>query len=250
MTLQPRIIPVLLLHKRGLYKTKQFKNPKYVGDPINAVRILNEKEVDELLILDIDCSLGQKEPNYELIEEIASEAFMPVGYGGGVANIEVAKRIFQLGIEKVIVNSALFTNLDLLGQIAGIFGVQAVVASIDYRKSSIFGAQSYYANGTRKLNLSPMELARIVEKAGAGEIILNAVDREGCYNGYDIELLKNVVGSVNIPVIVSGGASSNFDFDAAKKAGASGMAAGSVFIFQRPHNAVLISYPSNYFYNK
>ena len=248
MALEARIIPVLLLHKGGLYKTKQFKNPKYVGDPINAVRIFNEKEVDELLILDIDCSAENKEPNYALIEEIVSEAFMPVGYGGGIANLEIAKKIFQLGVEKVIINTALTKNINLLSEISAIYGAQAVVASIDYKKGFIGGTKAYFTNGTKKSNNTPQELAQIAEKAGAGEVILNAIDREGTYQGFDINLLEQVVESVQIPVVVLGGANGKTDFDAAKQAGASGMAAGSMFVYQRPHNAVLISYPSNYFY--
>jgi cyclase len=248
MALQPRIIPVLLLHKGGLYKTKQFRNPSYVGDPMNAVRIFNEKEVDELLILDIDCSKEGKAPNYTLIEEIVSEAFMPVGYGGGIASVEIAKKVFHLGVEKVIVNTALQNNLQLLAEIAAIYGAQSVVASIDCKKSFLIGTKAYFLNGSQKSNHTPIELAKIAEQAGAGELILNAIDREGSYQGYDIELLKQIVEAVNIPVVVSGGASSVADFDAAKQAGASGMAAGSMFIYQRPHNAVLISYPSNYFY--
>lgn len=247
MALQPRIIPVLLLHKGGLYKTKQFKNPSYVGDPINAVRIFNEKEVDELLILDIDCSKENKEPNYTLIEEIVSEAFMPVGYGGGVSNLEIAQKIFQLGIEKVIINTALQNNQQLLADIAAIYGAQAVVASIDYKKGFIGGTKAYFTNGTKKSGHSPQELAQIVEKAGAGEIILNAINREGTYQGFDINLLQQVVESVQIPVVVSGGASTNADFDAAKHAGASGMAAGSIFVYQRPHDAVLITYVKHEF---
>ena len=248
MALQPRIIPVLLLHKGGLYKTKQFKNPSYVGDPINAVRIFNEKEVDELLILDIDCSKEAKEPNYTLIEEIVSEAFMPIGYGGGIASLHIAKKVFQLGVEKVIINTALDKNKELLAQIASIYGAQAVVASIDYKKSFLGCTKAHYISGTKKSAYTPLELAQIAEEAGAGELILNSIDREGTYQGYDLELLKQVVTAVQIPVVVSGGASSNQDFAAAKQAGASGMAAGSMFVYQRPHNAVLISYTSNYFY--
>ena len=250
MALQPRIIPVLLLHKGGLYKTKQFKTPSYVGDPINAVRIFNEKEVDELLILDIDCSKEYKEPNYTLIEEIVSEAFMPVGYGGGISSLEIARKIFRLGVEKVIINTALENNIGLLAQITSIYGAQAVVASIDYKKSFLGGNKAYFAGGSRKSAHSPIELAQIAEKAGAGELILNSIDRESTYQGYNLELLKQVIDAVKIPVVVSGGASSNQDFDAAKQIGASGMAAGSIFVYQRPHNAVLISYPRNYFYNE
>ena len=248
MALQPRIIPVLLLHNQGLYKTKQFKNPSYVGDPINAVRIFNEKEVDELLILDIDCSKENKEPNYNLIEEIVSEAFMPVGYGGGISSLAIAQKVFQLGVEKVIINTGLQNNQLLIADIAAIYGAQAVVASIDYKKGFIGGTKSYFVSGTKKSGNTPYELAQIAEKEGAGEIILNSIDREGTYKGYDISLLKQIVEAVQIPVVVSGGAGTNEHFDAARQVGASGMAAGSMFIYQRPHNAVLISYPTNYFY--
>jgi cyclase len=248
MALQPRIIPVLLLHKGGLHKTKKFNNPSYVGDPINAVRIFNEKEVDELLVLDIDCSKENKEPNYTLIEEIVTEAFMPIGYGGGISSLAIAQKVFQLGVEKVILNTALQNNQQLLAAIAAIYGAQAVVASIDYKKSLMGGPKAYFTSGTKKSGYTPQELAQIAEKAGAGEIILNAIDREGAYQGFDIDLLQQIVRSVQIPIVVSGGASTNIDFDAAKQAGASGMAAGSMFVYKRPHNAVLISYPSNYFY--
>lgn len=248
MALEARIIPVLLLHNGGLYKTKQFKNPKYVGDPINAVRIFNDKEVDELLILDIDCSAEQKGPNFELIEEIASEAFMPVGYGGGISNLDTAKRVFQLGVEKVVMNTALAQNMDLISSIANIYGAQAVVASIDYKKSLFGGYKAYFTNGSNKSHFTPVDLARKAEDCGVGELIINSIDREGSYDGYDLETLCAVVSAVKIPVVVSGGASSVNDFDEAKKNGASGMAAGSMFVYQRPHDAVLISYPSNYFY--
>jgi cyclase len=250
MALEARIIPVLLLHNDGLYKTKQFKNPKYVGDPINAVRIFNEKEVDELLILDVDCSVQKKDPNFELIEEIASEAFMPVGYGGGISSLDTAKRVFQLGVEKVVINTALAENTDLISSIANIYGAQAVVASIDYKKRFFGGSKAYFINGSNKSHYTPVDLARKAEDAGVGELILNSIDREGSYRGYDLVMLEAVVNAVNIPVVISGGAGSVNDFDVAKKLGASAMAAGSMFIYQRPYNAVLISYPSNYFYKK
>ena len=242
MALEARIIPVLLLHNDGLYKTKRFKNPKYVGDPINAVRIFNEKEVDEILILDIDCSVQKKEPNFELIEEIASEAFMPVGYGGGISSLDTAKRVFQLGVEKVVINTALSHNTDLISSIANVYGAQAVVASIDYKNSLFGGTKAYFTNGNRKSDYTPAELARIFENRGVGEIILHSIDREGSYSGYDLDLLKQIVEAVQIPVVVLGGASSILDFNAAKKVGASGMAAGSMFVFQRPYDAVLIKY--------
>jgi cyclase len=249
MPLQPRIIPVLLLHKGGLYKTKQFKKPSYVGDPINAVRIFNEKQVDELMILDIDCSVNNSAPNYELIEEIASEAFMPVAYGGGVNSLEIAKKLFGLGIEKVVLNTILQHNTTLIQQIGDIYGAQAVVACIDFKKNLFGKTNAYFKSGSTKADQSIPQLAKVYEAAGAGELLLNDIDREGSYSGYNLTMLKELVSIVNIPVVVSGGASQNSDFTEAAQNGASGMAAGSMFIYQRPHNAVLISYPSNYFYS-
>jgi cyclase len=249
MPLQPRIIPVLLLHKGGLYKTKQFKKPSYVGDPINAVRIFNEKQVDELMILDIDCSVNNSAPNYELIEEIASEAFMPVAYGGGVNSLGIAKKLFGLGIEKVVFNTILQHNTTLIQQIGDIYGAQAVVACIDFKKNLFGKTNAYFKSGSTKADQSIPQLAKLYEAAGAGELLLNDIDREGSYSGYNLTMLKELVSIVKIPVVVSGGASQNSDFKAAASCGASGMAAGSMFIYQRPHNAVLISYPSNYFYS-
>jgi cyclase len=249
MPLQPRIIPVLLLHKGGLYKTKQFKKPSYVGDPINAVRIFNEKQVDELMILDIDCSVNNSAPNYELIEEIASEAFMPVAYGGGVNSLEIAKKLFGLGIEKVVLNTVLQHDTQIIKEIGNIYGAQAVVACIDFKKNLFGKINAYFKSSSTKADQSIPQLAKLYEEVGAGELLLNDIDREGTYSGYNQSMLKEIVNTVQIPVVISGGASQNSDFTAAASCGASGMAAGSMFIYQRPHNAVLISYPSNYFYS-
>jgi cyclase len=237
------------LHKGGLYKTKQFKNPSYVGDPINTVRIFNDKQVDELMILDIDCSLKNSEPYYELIEEIVSEAFMPVAYGGGVKNIAIAKKLFGLGIEKVVLNSVLQYDTNLIQQIGEIYGAQSVVACIDFKKNFFGKTNAYFKSGNTKSNQSIAQLAKLYENAGAGELLLNDIDREGTYSGFNLTMLKELVSIVNIPLVVSGGASENNDFTAASLGGASGMAVGSMFIYQRPHNAVLISYPTNYFYS-
>jgi cyclase len=247
MPLQPRIIPVLLLHKGGLYKTKQFKKPSYVGDPINAVRIFNEKQVDELMILDIDCSVNNSAPNYELIEEIASEAFMPVAYGGGVNSLEIAKKLFQLGIEKIVLNTILHHDTQIIKEIGDIYGAQAVVACIDFKKNLFGKTNAYFKSGRTKADQSITHLAKLYEKAGAGELLLNDIDKEGTYSGYNQAMLKDIVNTVQIPVVISGGASQVADFIEAAQNGASGMAAGSMFIYQRPHNAVLISYPSNNF---
>jgi len=244
MSLRSRVIPVLLLQNGGLVKTYKFKQPKYVGDPINAVKIFNEKEVDELLLLDISCSVNQSEPDYNLIHEIVSEAFMPIGYGGGINTVGQAKRIFDLGIEKIILNTSLQTNPDLVSQISSIYGSSSVVANIDYKKN-IFGKHKvFFKSGTIKSEFSPIDWALKLQEAGAGEIILNNIDREGTYSGYDIDLLSNLNNKIKVPVVISGGASSLEDFKNAIDAGASGMAAGSMFIYKRPHNAVLINYPS------
>ena len=244
MSLRPRVIPVLLLQNGGLVKTFKFKQPKYVGDPINAVKIFNEKEVDELLLLDISCSISQSEPDYNLILEIVSEAFMPIGYGGGIKTVDQAKRIFDLGIEKIILNTSLQTNPDLVSQISSIYGSSSVVANIDYKKN-IFGKHKvYFKSGTVKSDYNPLEWAIKLQDAGAGELILNNIDREGTYTGYDVTMLSNISKKISVPVVVSGGASSMDDFKKAVDFGASGMAAGSMFIYKRPHNAVLISYPS------
>ena len=250
MSLRPRVIPVLLLQNGGLVKTIKFKQPKYVGDPINAVKIFNEKEVDELLLLDINCSVNQTEPDYKLILEIVSEAFMPIGYGGGIKTVDQAKRIFDLGIEKIILNSSLQSNLELVSQISSIYGSSSVVANIDYKKN-IFGKHKvYFKSGTVKFEYNPIDWALKLQEAGAGEIILNNIDKEGTYSGYDEELLSIISKKIKVPVVVSGGASSMDDFKKGFELGASGMAAGSMFIYKRPHNAVLISYPSSIEFKK
>lgn len=239
-----RVIPTLLLHKGGLIKSVQFKNYKYVGDPINAVKIFNEKEVDEIAVIDIDATRDNRPPNIEAISEIASEAFMPMSYGGGITTFEQAKQILFNGFEKVIINKSLHTNLNLVTQIANATGNQSVVASIDVKKGLFGGYKVYKDNGKNKTNLSPIDFAKTVENAGAGEIVLNNIDADGTYKGYDVNLIKEVASAVNIPVIAIGGASDVEDFAKAKQAGASAVSAGSMFVFQRPHQAVLISYPT------
>ena len=241
-----RVIPVLLLHNGGLVKSKKFKDYSYVGDPINAVRIFNYKEVDEIVILDIDASKKRKAPNYAMIADITGEAFMPLAYGGGITSLEQSEKLFYSGIEKVILNSVLHTSfgLKLLENITNQYGNQSVIASLDV-KESLFGKKLLFTHSNGKTIKTPIiEFAKKCEDAGAGEILLNSVSRDGLYTGYDLELLEKVAHSVSIPVIVCGGASTKQDFVRAEKKGASAMAAGSMFVFQRPHNAVLISYPT------
>jgi len=242
--LQTRVIPVLLLHNRGLVKTVKFKNPKYVGDPLNAIKIFNEKEVDELIFLDIDASKEGREPDYELIEDFASECFMPVCYGGGVTNIEQIQRIFKLGIEKVSINLSALENLNLIEEASEIFGSQSIVVTVDVKKSFTGKYQVYNHKKAKAEKILLQEYLQKIENAGAGEILINSVDRDGTLSGYDIKLMKSVVDSVTIPVIACGGAGSLEDFKRVKdEANISAVAAGSFFVFHGKHKAVLITYP-------
>lgn len=239
-----RIIPVLLVKSQQLVKTVRFKNPRYVGDPINAVRIFNDKEVDELCILDIQATPERREPDYDYLQQMASEAFMPIGYGGGLQSMEQVNRVFRAGIEKVILNSAAFLNPDLITQASRKYGSSSVVVSMDIKKN-FFGTATVYVSGGRvNTKMSPVGFASQAEKLGAGEIILNSIDREGTFSGFDIQLIRSVSENVRIPVIALGGAGSLQHFSQAIHEGrASAVAAGSYFVFQRPHNAVLITYP-------
>ncbi|MBW7840881.1 MAG: imidazole glycerol phosphate synthase subunit HisF [Chitinophagaceae bacterium] len=239
-----RVIPALLLHKGGLIKSVKFKDYKYIGDPINAVKIFNEKEVDEIALIDIDASRENRDPDIKKIAEIASEAFMPMAYGGGITTIEQIKGLFYNGIEKVILNKAAVQNPALITEAARLFGSQSVMVSIDVKKHFFKGAGVYTNNGKANTGFAPAQFAKKMEDTGAGEILLNNIDRDGTYMGYDTGLIKLVAEAVNIPVIAIGGASGMEDFSLAIQHGASAVAAGSMFVFQRPHNAVLISYPT------
>ena len=244
--LRARIIPCLLLHKGGLVKTVRFKSPKYIGDPINAVKIFNEKEVDELMIIDIDATVERREPHYAQIEDIVSEAFMPVCYGGGVSTIEQMRRLFHSGIEKISLSAAAIHNPELISQAAEQFGSQSVIVTLDI-KSSFFKHkyQVVTHNGSVKTSKNPIETAKEMETLGAGELVINNVDRDGIMNGYDISYLQKIVDAVDIPVISLGGAGGLEDLRSAiRDAGASAAAAGSIFVFHGRHKAVLISYPS------
>ncbi len=245
-----RLIPVLLLKEKYLVKTKSFKNPQYIGDPVNAVRIFNEKEVDELVLCDIEASLLQKEPNYALIKSIVSECFMPVGYGGGLNNIEQIQRIFDLGVEKIILNTSAF-DFKLIQKAASIYGNQSIVASIDVKKS-LFGSFNVYSkSGSVKHKLNPVEFALELVSAGVGEIIVQSIDKEGSMAGFDLELTKSIANAVNIPVIASGGAGSLTHVkDVIQFGNASSVAAGSFFIFKGKHKAILINYPDTNLINE
>lgn len=239
-----RVIPVLLLHNNGLVKSVRFKRYTYVGDPINAVKIFNEKEIDEIVILDIDATKEKRGPDFERISEIAGEAFIPLAYGGGITTIEQVKKLFYLGVEKIILNNSAVNNPALITAAASLVGSQSVVVSIDVKKNLFGKYKVYTGNGRENTGHDPLSFAREMQAAGAGEIFLNSIDRDGTYAGYDHSLIKEVSHAVTIPLIACGGASETGDFAGAVASGASAVAAGSMFVFQRPHNAVLISYPS------
>ncbi|KEQ13089.1 AglZ/HisF2 family acetamidino modification protein [Endozoicomonas numazuensis] len=241
--LHTRIIPCLLIRGRGLVKTVGFKKPSYVGDPRNAVKIFNEKEVDELLLVDIEATRTGNGPNFSLVQEIVAEAFMPVGYGGGIQTVDDAKKLFSIGVEKVCVQTAAIGSLELVTKLAKQFGSQSVVVSIDLKKN-LFGKSKLYSSASRKIHKKPWEefLVEAVN-AGAGEVLLNSVDRDGKMSGYDLVEISKASEICDVPLIALGGARCLDDFVKAVKVGASAVSAGSMFVYQGPHKAVLISYP-------
>ncbi len=244
--LRYRIIPTLLLHDKGLYKTVKYsiKKGKYIGDPINAIKIFNNKGVDELIFLDIDASKEKRGPDFNMIKNIASECFMPVGYGGGITTMEQIKQIFQIGIEKVILNSVLLEDLSLLKSASKSFGAQSIVAAVDIKKN-LFGKYKIYNSAKQKnSDLDIKKYLQSLEDNGAGEIYVSSVDKDGTFEGYDIELIKDITKDIKVPVIINGGAKDISDFSRAiKECGVSAVSAGSMFVFNGPHKAVLITYP-------
>jgi len=238
-----RVIPCLLISGNGLVKTRKFKNPVYVGDPVNAVRIFSDKEADEIVILDIDASREGREPNYELIAEMAGEAFMPVAYGGGIKNVEQIRRLIRSGVEKVIVNTLATESTETIRAAADIFGSQAVVGAIDIRRK-LLGTYAVVSKGaTVEMQLNLQQHIQNLVQSGIGELFINDVDRDGMMSGFDIKLLKAVTQS-SVPVVVCGGAGSIEHLrEALHIGGASAVAAGSMFVFHGKHRAVLISYP-------
>ena len=242
--LRPRIIPCLLVHNEGLVKTVQFANPKYVGDPINAVRIFNEKEVDELMVVDIDASARAREPDYALIEHLAAECRMPLCYGGGVKTSEQVERIVALGVEKVALSSGAIEQPQVITAAARSVGSQSIVVVLDVRRRGS-SHEVYTHNGQRATGKSPVELATLLEGSGAGEVVLNSIDNDGMMKGYDLELVSAVRSAINLPITCLGGAGSLRDIQQLIDAhGAIGAAAGSLFVFKGPYRAVLINYPN------
>jgi cyclase len=240
--LSHRIIPCLLISNGGLVKTERFSKPKYVGDPINAVRIFNDKEVDELIVLDIDASRQNRGPNYALVEELAGECFMPLCYGGGIRTADEARQLISLGVEKVSLQSAALRDPKIIREISDRSGEQSVVVSIDVDRDWLGRRKLRSATGVKVAADWQSHLAAVLSM-GAGEIMLNAVDRDGTLKGMDLELIREASTLSDAPLIAVGGAGSLADFRAATDAGASAVAAGAFFVFQGPHRAVLITYP-------
>lgn len=242
---QHRVIPCLLLHDRGLVKTVKFKDPIYLGDPLNTLRLFNEKEVDELIFLDIDATRHGTEPDYDLIEDIASECFMPLCYGGGIKNIEQMRRIFALGVEKVAVSAEAIAQPYIIEEAVKTFGSQSIVVVLDVKRSLLGQYHVYTDNGTKNTKLDAIQCAKKMAQLGAGEIVINAIDRDGMMKGYDIALIRNITRQLNIPVTALGGAGSVDDLrDVIHQGGAYAAAAGSLFVFSGVHKAVLVNYPS------
>ena len=242
--LKTRVMPCLLLKNSRLVKTIKFKKPNYVGDPINVVKIYNEKEVDELIFLDITATVENRKPPFKIISEITSECFMPFAYGGGINNLEDIKKIFSLGVEKVAINSYAVENPSFIKSASDLFGSQSIIVSIDVRKS-LFGKYEVYTHsGKNATKLDPVKFAIQVEEMGAGELLLTSIDRDGTMQGYDNNLITEVSDAVSVPVIACGGVGKIEHFAEAVKAGASAVAAGSLVVYQGFNRGVLINFPN------
>ncbi|WP_152018354.1 AglZ/HisF2 family acetamidino modification protein [Aliarcobacter butzleri] len=242
--LAPRIIPCLLVHNKGLVKTVKFKDAKYVGDPINAVKIFNEKEADELMVLDIDATVQNREPDYKMIENLATECRMPLCYGGGIKTVEQATRIFNLGVEKIALSSSAIENLQLVADIAKEVGNQSVVVVIDVKKRMFGGYDIHTHNGTKKTKVDLERFIIDLQSCGVGEIVINSIDNDGVMKGYDLSLIEKIKQLINVPITVLGGAGSLDDIEKLiQKFGIIGCSAGSLFVFKGKYKAVLINYP-------
>lgn len=241
-----RIIPCLLLRDQSLVKTVQFNKFEYIGDPLNTCRIFNELEVDEMTVLDILASREGKEPNYKLLKEIASECFMPLSYGGGIKNLSQAEKIFNIGYEKVVVNTAALNNPSLIREISNVFGNQSVIVSIDARQNLFRKYDVFSHAGTVNTKKDPVEWAKEAESQGAGEILITNISREGTWKGFDIDLIKKISDAVTVPVIAHGGAGTVSDIvDAVKDGNASAVALGSMVVFQNKGMGVLVNFPQD-----
>lgn len=241
--IQPRAIPCLLLHGNGLVKTKKFRDAVYIGDPVNTVRIFSDKEADEIVILGIDASRERREPNYELIAEMAGEAFMPVAYGGGVRSLEQIRRLIRSGVEKVVINTLATESTDIIREAVDVFGSQAIVGGVDVRRKLLGGYAVVTRSATETTKLNLQQHIQSLLQAGVGELFVNDVDRDGCMVGYDMALVRSVT-QASVPVVVCGGAGTVAHLrEAVIDGGASAVSAGSMFVFHGKHKAVLINYP-------
>lgn len=240
-----RVIPVLLLKGRSLYKTTRFEKPIYVGDPINAVKIFNDKGVDELAILDIGATREGRGPDLGYLREFAEECFVPLCYGGGISTVAQAEAVLKVGVEKVSINTAALNHPDLIREAAASCGSQSIVAAMDIKRGLLGGARvARTSTAVKATNRDPAAWARDLVALGAGEILVNSVDRDGTGKGYDLEVLREVAHAVDVPVIACGGAGGLTDFRQAVDAGAAAVAAGQMFVFHGRHRAVLINYPA------
>ena len=241
---RPRLIPCLTIYDRGLVKTTKFTNPRYLGDPINTVKIFNNKGVDELCILDIHATRDKKSPDFEYLKDIASEAFMPLSYGGGISDLKEIEKLFYIGFEKVILNTSFVRNPVLIKEAVRLAGSQSIVISIDV-KNELFGKRACYINdGLTKIKEAPVTLALMAQELGAGEILLNSMTFDGTMQGYDIELVKQITDAVSIPVVACGGAKDIYDFKKVlEEGGAHAAAAGSLYVYYGKQKAVLITAP-------
>lgn len=243
--LKTRVMPCLLLRRGALVKTVKFRDPRYVGDPVNTVRIFNEKEVDELIFLDIEASTEGREPLYELLSDIAVECFMPFAYGGGIRSLDQVERLNQLGIEKICLNTIAFERPEFVSAVADRIGSQSTVASIDVKRTFLGKSAVHVRSGRKNTSLDPVRHAVDMARRGAGEILLTSIDRDGTFDGYDVGLIGSVTREVDIPVVACGGARTVRDFgEAVRHGGAAAAAAGSMFVYQGPNRAVLINFPT------
>ncbi len=242
--LKARVIPCLQLIDQSLVKTQRFKNPAYIGDPINTIRIFNELEVDELCFLDIRATLEKRPPNFNILSEIANECFMPLSYGGGINHIDTVKKILAIGFEKVVINSNAFIQKNLLTEVSGKFGNQSIIGSMDVKKN-LFGKHNVFINsGTKKINLDPIEWAQELVSLGAGELLITSMDNEGTWEGYDIDIIKKISNSVSVPVIANGGAGTiKHIADAINLGQADAVALGSMVVYQKKGMGVLVNFP-------
>ena len=245
--LYPRIIPSLLVHKKGLVKTVRFKDPKYLGDPINAVKIFNEKEVDELFVVDIDASTNSQEPDYKMIENIATECRMPLCYGGGIKTVEQALHIFSLGVEKIAISSLAIEKPSIIRLLAERVGNQSIVVVLDVKKNTFRNKYELFIhNGKKSTGINPFDFSAKIEQLGAGEIVLNSIDQDGVMKGYDTNLIQKIREVISIPLTVLGGAGTIEDIGGIiKENGIIGVGAGSLFVFKGKYKAVLINYPTS-----